>query len=247
MLSDKVGIITGAASGMGRETALLVAREGARVVCADRDLPGAEKTARDVSGTGGESLALAVDVVAQASTRDIARQTVQRFGRIDFLVNYAGIWDPASIEELDESRWDRVLDVNLKGTFFMCQAVAPIMIAQRYGRIVLVGSIAARLGGEMGGPHYAASKGGVISLGRALARRLGKHNITVNTIDPGATDTPMTSTWSADIKAAMARATPAGRIGTAVDMARVVAFLVSDYAEWVNGQTIEVNGGYYFG
>jgi 3-oxoacyl-[acyl-carrier protein] reductase len=140
-----------------------------------------------------------------------------------------------------------VLDVNLKGTFFMCQAVSPVMIRQRYGRIIVIGSIAARVGGEMGGPHYAASKGGVISLGRALARRLGKYNITVNTIDPGATETPMTAGWTADVKAAMARATPAGRIGTPADIAKVATLLVSDYSEWVNGQTIEANGGYYFG
>jgi 3-oxoacyl-[acyl-carrier protein] reductase len=247
LLKGKVGVVTGAASGMGREAAVLFAREGARVVCADRDLGGAEKAAREAADCGVEALALEVDVAAQPSTRRVATETQRRFGRIDFLVSFAGVWDPAGIDEIDDARWDRVLDVNLKGTFFMCQAVAPTMISQKYGRIVLVGSIAARLGGEMGGPHYAASKGGVISLGRALARRLGKHNINVNTIDPGATDTPMTSTWSADVKAMMAKATPTGRIGTPLDMARVAALLVSDYAEWVNGQTIEVNGGYYFG
>ncbi|HEV8259221.1 MAG TPA: SDR family NAD(P)-dependent oxidoreductase [Burkholderiales bacterium] len=247
LLKEKVGIVTGAASGMGREAVMLFAEEGARVVCADRDLAGAQKAARQASDTGPDSLALEVNVVAQASTRRVADETVRHFGRIDFLVNYAGVWDPAGIDEIDDAVWDRVLDVNLKGTFFMCQAVAPAMIGQQYGRIVLVGSIAARLGGEMGGPHYAASKGGVISLGRSLARRLGKHHINVNTIDPGATDTPMTSTWSPEVKAMMAKATPTGRIGTPIDMARVAAFLVSDYAGWVSGQTIEVNGGYYFG
>ncbi|HEV8259773.1 MAG TPA: SDR family NAD(P)-dependent oxidoreductase [Burkholderiales bacterium] len=247
LLKEKVGIVTGAASGMGREAVMLFAEEGARVVCADRDLAGAQKAARQASDSGPDSLALEVDIVTQASTRRVAEETIRRFGRIDFLVNYAGVWDPAGIDEIDDARWDRILDVNLKGTFFMCQAVAPAMIAQRYGRIVLVGSIAARLGGEMGGPHYAASKGGVISLGRSLARRLGKHHINVNTINPGATDTPMTSTWSLEVKAMMAKATPTGRIGTPIDMARVAAFLVSDYAEWVSGQTIEVNGGYYFG
>jgi NAD(P)-dependent dehydrogenase (short-subunit alcohol dehydrogenase family) len=186
-------------------------------------------------------------VAQQASTRRVAEEAVRHFGRIDFLVNFAGVWDPAGIEEIDDARWARVLDVNLKGTFFMCQAVAPVMIEQRHGRMVLVGSIAARVGGEMGGPHYAASKGGVISLGRALARRLGKYNVTVNTIDPGATETPMTSTWSPEVKAMMAKMTPAGRIGTPLDIAKAAVLLVSDYSDWVNGQTLEVNGGYYFG
>ncbi len=247
LLQGKVGIVTGAASGMGREAACLFAREGARVVCADRDVGGAEKAAASAADAGAEAVGLEVDVAAQASTRRVADETRRRFGRIDFLVNCAGVWDPAGIDEIDEERWARVLDVNLKGSFFMCQAVTPVMVEQRYGRIVLVGSIAARLGGEMGGPHYAASKGGVISLGRALARRLGKYNINVNTIDPGAMETAMTTSWPVEVKSMMARATPAGRIGTPLDMARVAAFLVSEYAEWVNGQTIEVNGGYYFG
>lgn len=247
VLEGKVGLVTGAASGMGREAALLFAGEGARVVCADRDLAGATEVARAIAATGREALEADLDVADQESTRRVVARASERFGRLDFLVNYAGVWDGAAIEEIDDERWDRVLDVNLKGSFFVCQAAAPVMIRQRYGRIVLVGSIAARLGGEMGGPHYAASKGGVISLGRSLARRLGRHNITVNTIDPGATDTPMTAGWSAQTKAHMAEATPAGRLGTPADIANAALFLVSDYSAWVNGQTLEVNGGYYFG
>lgn len=247
LLEGKVGMVTGAASGMGREAALMVAREGAAVVCADFDDVGAARVAREIGAGGGQAVECQVDVADQASARKaVARALVWR-SRLDFLVNYAGVWDGAGIDEIDDQRWDRVLDVNLKGTFFMCQAVAPAMIERRYGRIVLVGSIAARVGGEMGGPHYAASKGGVVSLGRALARRLGKHGITVNTIDPGAVDTPMTAGWPAEVKAMMARATPSGRIGRPDDIAKVALFLVSDGASWVNGQTIEVNGGYYFG
>src|SRR5437867_4208263 len=149
---------------MGREAAVLFATEGARVVCAGRDPAGAEKAARHAADTGSDSLALEVDVASQTSTRHAAAETVRRFGRIDFLVNYAGAWDPAGVDEIDDARGDRVLDINLKCAFYMCHAVAPAMISQRYGRLVLVGSIAARLGGL----HYAASKGGVISLGCAL-------------------------------------------------------------------------------
>jgi len=247
LLKDRVGIVTGAASGMGRDAAALFAAEGARVLCADLDAAGAAKIAREIADRGGSAASCEVDVANQASAHHTVTSALDRFGRVDFLANYAGVWDGAAIGEIDDARWDRVLNVNLKGSFFMCQAVAPGMVERRYGRIILVGSVAARLGGEMGGPHYAASKGGIISLGRALARRLGKHNITVNTINPGATETPMTASWPAEVKAAMAKATPGGRLGRPDDIAHVALLLLSDHAAWINGQTIEANGGYYFG
>ena len=200
----------------------------------------------EIGAAGGEAIACDLDIARKASAYEAVARTVKHFGHIDFLANFAGVWDGRGISEIDEEHWDRVLDVNLKGCFFICQAVAPQMMERRYGRIVLVSSIAARVGGEMGGPHYAASKGGVISLGRALARRLGQFNVTVNTINPGATESAMTAGWSPEVKATMARMTPLGRIATPDDIARVALFLVSDLSGWVTGEAIEVNGGIYY-
>ncbi|MBI4241336.1 MAG: SDR family oxidoreductase [Candidatus Rokubacteria bacterium] len=247
LIQGKVGLITGAASGMGRAASLMFAREGARLACADLNLAGVERVASDIAGAGGEAIPCPLDIASRTSARAAVERTVRRFGRLDFLVNYAGVWDGRNIADIEDEHWDRVLDVNLKGAFLICQAATPVMIEQRYGRIVLIGSIAARVGGEMGGPHYAASKGGVISLGRALARRLGKYNITVNTINPGPVESEMTAGWSAEAKMAMARMTPLGRIGVPDDIVSATLFLVSDLSGWLTGETLEVNGGIYFG
>lgn len=247
IIEGKCGIVTGAASGMGRASCLMFARAGARVACADVDAASTAKVAKEVADAGGEAIACTLDVTSRDSTRAAVAKTRKAFGRVDFLVNYAGVWDGRNIDEIEDEHWDRIMDVNLKGSFIVVQAVAPVMIEQKYGRIVLIGSVSARVGGEMGGPHYAASKGGVISLARACARRLGKHNITVNTINPGAVESPMTAGWPDSVKKAMAGATPLGRIAVPADIAAVSQFLISDLSGWLTGETIEANGGAYFG
>lgn len=244
LIEGKVGIITGAASGMGRAASSLFAREGARVVCADVNEAGAAETAKAV---GGQATPMRLDIADRHSCESVARQTVERFGRIDFLVNFGGIWDGRNIAEIEDEHWDRILDVNLKGSFLICQAVTPAMIRQKHGRMVLIGSIAARVGGSMGGPHYAASKGGVISLARAFARRLGQYQITVNSINPGPVESAMTAGWSAQAKADFIRTIPLGRLGQPMDIAAAALFLVSDLASWITGETLDVNGGLYFG
>jgi len=244
LIEGKVGIITGAASGMGRAASGLFAREGARVVCADVNAAGAAEIAK---GVGDRATAMQLDIADRRSCEAVARQTVERFGRIDFLVNFGGIWDGRNIAEIEDEHWDRILDVNLKGSFLICQAVTPVMIRQKYGRMVLIGSIAARVGGSMGGPHYAASKGGVNSLARAFARRLGQHQITVNSINPGPVESAMTAGWSPQAKADFVRTIPLGRLGQPIDIAAAALFLVSDLASWITGETLDVNGGLYFG
>jgi NAD(P)-dependent dehydrogenase (short-subunit alcohol dehydrogenase family) len=246
-IQGKCGIVTGAASGMGRASCLMFARAGARVACADVDEASTLKLAKEIVDGGGEAIACTLDVTSRESARVAVAQTAKAFGRVDFLVNYAGVWDGRNIDEIEDEHWDRIMTVNLKGSFIVVQAVAPRMMEQKYGRIVLIGSIAARVGGEMGGPHYAASKGGVISLARACARRLGKFNITVNTINPGAVETAMTAPWPQEVKNRMAGVTPLGRIGVPEDIGAVSQFLISDLSGWVTGETIEVNGGAYFG
>ncbi len=243
LLDGKVGIITGAASGMGRAAALLFAEQGSRVVCADINLDGAQEVA---SRLGSLGMASRIDLTDKRSCCDVVNETASKYGRVDFVANFGGIWDRRDVAEIEDEQWDRVIDVNLKGTFLICQAVAPIMIQQRYGRIVLTGSIAARNGGEFGGPHYAASKGGVMALAKSLARRLGPHNITVNNINPGAVETEMTAGWSEQVKSAITDVIPLGRIGQPVDIARVALFLASDLSSWMSGQSLDVNGGMWF-
>jgi 3-oxoacyl-[acyl-carrier protein] reductase len=247
LIQGKSGIVTGAASGMGRAAAVLFAKEGSRVVCADFDSDGASEVSRSITAAGGEALPIRLDLANRRSCEEVADKSVERFGRIDFLANFGGVWDGSGIAEIEEEHWDRVLNVNLKGSFLISQAVAPVMITQKYGRIVLIGSIAARVGGAKGGPHYAASKGGVNSLARALARRLGPHQVTVNSVNPGAVETAMTAGWPPETKAKMAAMTPLGRIAQPIDIASAVVFLVSDLSAWITGQTLEVNGGEYFG
>jgi NAD(P)-dependent dehydrogenase (short-subunit alcohol dehydrogenase family) len=148
--------------------------------------------------------------------------------------------------DIEEEHWDRIVDTNLKGSFLVCQAVAPIMMRQNYGRIVLIGSTTARIGGNVGGPHYAASKGGVAALGRALARRMGRSNVNVNTINPGVVETPMTAGWPPEVKSKVIEGIPLARLGRPMDIAGPALFLVSDLASWITGETLEVNGGFYF-
>jgi NAD(P)-dependent dehydrogenase (short-subunit alcohol dehydrogenase family) len=229
---------------MGRAACELFAREGAHLVCADIDKEGAQKVA---AGLESHAIGIRLDLSRRNDCIAAVQAATEKFGRLDFLVNFGGIWDGRNTAEIEDEHWNSIIDVNLKGTFHICQAVSAAMIKQKQGRIVLIGSIAARVGGEMGGPHYAASKGGVISLSRALARRLGPSNVTVNTINPGPVETDMTSSWSAEAKTRLAQVTPLGRLGQPIDIARVALFLVSDLSGWITGQTLEVNGGAYFG
>jgi NAD(P)-dependent dehydrogenase (short-subunit alcohol dehydrogenase family) len=245
ILKGKCGLVTGAASGMGRAAAVLFAREGARIMCADINIDGARQAAKSASAVDADAVAL--DVSNKAQCQAAVKATCDRFGRMDFLAHFAGIWDGRNTAEIDEEDWDRIIDVNLKGSFLIAQAAEPTMIEQKYGRIVLIGSLTARVGGNVGGPHYAASKGGVAALGRALARRMGRHGITVNTINPGPVESAMTAAWPAETKAKLLEGIPLGRLGQPMDIARPALFLVSDLSSWITGETLEVNGGLYFG
>jgi NAD(P)-dependent dehydrogenase (short-subunit alcohol dehydrogenase family) len=242
LLQGKCGLVTGAASGMGRAASILFAAHGARVMCTDIDADGAARTA---AASGADSAAL--DVVSKEQCRNVVKATVERFDRIDFLAHFAGIWDGRNTADIEEDHWDRIVDINLKGSFLIAQAVEPMMIRQSYGRIVLVGSLTARVGGNVGGPHYAASKGGVAALSRAFARRMGRHGITVNTINPGPVESAMTAAWPAETKAKLVEGIPLGRLGQPEDIAASALFLISDLSSWITGETLEVNGGLYFG
>jgi len=240
----QTAIVTGVARGFGRAITRRLARGGAQVVAADVDLKGAEETARLVKADGGEALACQTDVSSPDSVTRMVQTALNSYGgRVDILVNNAGIWKLVPTVEISEEEWDRIIDVNLKGPFLTCRAVIPIMKRQGKGHIVNIASIAARNGGTMAGVHYVASKGGVLSMTKKLAKELGQYGIVVNGLNPGTGATEMTASWPATLMETIVKNTPLGRLVQPDDIADVVAFLASDAARFVHGETVEVNGG----
>ena len=243
--AGQTAIVTGAGKGFGRAIALRLARDGARIVAADIDAAGAEGTAALIRAEGGEATPCAVDVASAVSVEGMMRCALVRGdGRVDVLVNNAGIWRSTPTEETTEEEWNRVLGVNLKGVFLCCRAVIPIMKAQGRGHIVNIASIAARNGGTFSGIHYVASKGGVVAITKKLAKELGSFGIVVNGVNPGHSDTGiMAGVDLTAVRDALVKNTPLGRPAEPEDIADVVAFLASDAARFVHGEIIEVNGG----
>ena len=244
-LAGQTAIVTGAGKGFGRAIAARLARDGARLVAADLDAAGAEETAARIRRGGGEATACRVNVASAASVEAMtAWAREQGGGRIDILVNNAGIWTSTPTESTSEAEWDRVLGVNLKGVFLCCRAVIPVMKAQGRGHIVNIASIAARNGGTFSGIPYVASKGGVVAITKKLAKELGPFGIVVNGVNPGHSDTGiMAGLDLAELTETLVRNTPLGRAAVPDDIADVVAFLASDAARFVHGETLEVNGG----
>jgi len=240
-LQGKVAVITGAARGIGRETALLFAREGARVVVADVDTRG-EVVAQDIRQTGGEALFARTDVTSRESCHALVGSTLAAFGQVDVLVNNAGIVRDAVLAKLTESDFDLVVNVNLKGTFTMTQAVVAPMVERGSGSIINVSSVVG-LYGNFGQTNYAATKAGVIGMTRVWARELGKKGIRVNAVAPGFIRTEMTQGVPEKVLDMMRDKTPLGRLGTPEDVARVFLFLASDEAAYVHGAVISVDGG----
>jgi len=242
--TGQTAIATGVARGFGRAIVRRLARGGARVVASDINLPGAEETVALVRQDGGEALAQHVDVSSAGSVEAMVHTALARYGgRVDILVNNAGLWKLTPTEETSEEEWDRIVGVNMKGTFLCCRAVIPIMKRQGRGHIVNIASIAARNGGTMAGVHYVASKGGVLAMTKKLGKELGQHGIVVNGLNPGTSQTEMTANWPRPLIEGIIKNTPLGRLVEPEDIADVVAFLASEAARFVHGETVEVNGG----
>ncbi len=248
-LKDTVILITGAASGFGQAATRLLLKSGAKLVLADLNSQGLAAIARESAIAGADAIECRLDVSSPDESKVVAAKAVEKFGRIDGLLHFAGVIDIHSIEETTVAHWNRVINVNLLGTFLMVQAVSAVMKTQRQGRIVLTASDAARKGASISGPAYAASKGGVIALTRDFAMKLGPFGISVNAICPGIVGTPMV-TDDARIPAAaldeVIGRTPLGRLGQPDDMAGVAIMLLTDAAKFVNGEVVEVNGGFFF-
>ena len=242
-LKDKIAIITGAGRGIGKAIAMTLASEGASVIISDIDLQSAEKTAIEINQQGKKALAFQVDVSNSQEVQKMVDSVMGQFGKIDILVNNAAIIRRGTIEDLSEENWDKVIDVNLKGTFICSKAVVGIMKKQRYGKIVNISSIAGKMGDLASAPCYGASKAGMACLGKSLARELAPYNINVNIIAPHAIETDMSREWSEEKRKCIIAGIPLGRMGQPEDIAEAAAFLVSDKAKFITGEVLDVNGG----
>jgi NAD(P)-dependent dehydrogenase (short-subunit alcohol dehydrogenase family) len=244
LLDSKVVIVTGAASprGIGKATAQALAAQGARVVILDLKKEDAENAARDL---GEEHLGLACDVTDKQACIAAANAVIEKYGRVDGLINNAGITQPLKTMDIEADNFDAVVDVNLRGTLYMSQAVIPQMRKQKSGSIVCMSSVSAQRGGGIfGGPHYSAAKAGVLGLARAMARELGADNIRVNSITPGLIQTDITGDkLTPEIRTDIIKGIPLGRLGDATDVANACLFLASELSAYLTGITLDVNGG----
>jgi 3-oxoacyl-[acyl-carrier protein] reductase len=241
-LKGKVAIITGAGRGIGQATALKFAKEGALVAVCDIDERSAIATARMVEGLGAEALSFRVDVTDKLSIQNMVLSVHERFGRIDVLVNNAGIVADAQLKKMTDEQFDRVIDINLKGTYNCTKAVVDIMLEQQSGVILNASSIVG-LYGNFGQTNYAASKFGVIGMVKTWARELGKRGIRANAVCPGFVSTPIISSIPDKVIDALETKVPMGRLGRPEEIANAYAFLASDEASYINGAVLEVSGG----
>lgn len=238
----KVAIVTGGASGIGKECCLTLARKGASVVVADMNIEGANNTRELIEKENGEAVVMPLNILDLKNIKQVVQDTIDRFGKVDILVNSAGICQEKGIEELTENDWDLVMDINLKGAFFISQAVLGNMKKNRYGKIVYLASLAGEVGGVSTGANYAASKAGIICLTKSLAKYASPYNINVNSVSPGIIETAMTK----DMREDPNRSTdtiPLRRYGTTKDVADVISFLCSEESSYITGSNIDINGG----
>lgn len=244
LLQDKICLVTGAASerGIGRATARLFAEHGARVVVLDLDVRAAEAAAAAI---GPRHLGLACDVTDRKACLTAVEQVIGAVGRVDVLVNNAGITQPLKILDITPENYEAVTDVSLRGTLYMSQAVIPAMKDKGAGAIVCLSSVSAQRGGGIfGGPHYSAAKAGVLGLARAMARELGPSGIRVNSVTPGLIQTDITAGKLTDaMRTDVLKSIPMNRLGEADDVAKACLFLASDLSSYVTGATLDVNGG----
>ena len=244
-LLGRVAIVTGAAQGIGHAIAETLASHGAKVALVDVKVDLVEQGVAAIQERGGTAIAVSADVTNLQQVRQMIDRVVAAFGTVDILVNNAGVLRNTPIVDMPESEWDLVLGVCLKGAFLCSQAVLPIMMAKRYGKIVNISSLAARSTSVLGGAAYTSAKAGLLGFSRHLAREAAPYGINVNALCPGATDTPMTRAGAITPEhfEEVGKRVPLGHWGAPQDQANTVLFLVSEAASFITGATIDVNGG----
>ena len=244
-LSGRVAVVTGGSRGIGRATVLRLAELGVHVVINySRQEAAAEAVAGAARELGVEAITVRADVTQMADARRLVQTCIERFGRLDILVCNAGVWEGAPVEEISEELWERIIDINLKGTWTVCREAVPQMKRQQGGRIVIVSSTAGQRG-EANVSNYAASKGGQISFTKSLSTELAPHGINVNAVAPGWVETEMNVEVFADegLRRKIEASIPLGRIATADEIAYPIIFLCTDWARHITGEVLNVNGG----
>jgi len=242
-LEGRVAIVTGAASGIGKSAAEILAASGARVTACDVNADGVKATVKGFAGTG--HVAEVIDLGDLAACDALIARTAKREGRLDILLNVAAVLRRIDVEQVDEAEWDRLMNVNLRSQYFLCRAAGEAMKPRKWGRIVNVSSGAGLVGGFVGATAYAITKAGIMTMTKSFAKDLGPHGITVNTLSPGAIDTPMQRTGMTKETLESARSRiPLGRMGLPAECARGAVFLASELASYVTGHILAVDGGF---
>ncbi len=245
-VTGRIALVTGASQGIGRACALELARRGAIVALAARNLDNLREVSATIHEAGGTSEVFELDVSDEASIKSCGKAVIEHFGKIEILVNNAGVTRDGLSMRMRPTDWDYVLRINLTGAFLVTQAAMPSMVRNRWGRIINITSVVGETG-QAGQANYAASKAGLIGFTKSLSRELASRSITVNAVAPGYIETAMTSVLTEEQKSAMTSVIPLGRAGTDADVSNAVAYLASEEASYVTGHTLDVNGGMYMG
>jgi 3-oxoacyl-[acyl-carrier protein] reductase len=245
-LRGRIALVTGASQGIGRACALELARAGATVALAARNQAKLAEVAAEITAAGGQGAAFTLDVASEASIKAGAKAVLEQFGKVEILVNNAGITRDGLMMRMKRADWDDVVGTNLTGAFLLTQALLPPMLRNRWGRIINISSVVGRTG-QAGQVNYASSKAGLIGLTRSLAREVASRAITVNAVAPGYIETPMTAVLDEKQRVAMMAQIPLGRPGTDLEIAQSVVFLASDAAAYITGHVLDVNGGMFMG
>ncbi len=245
-MTGRIALVTGASQGIGRACAMELARRGGVLALAARNVDKLREVAEAIRDAGGTAEAFALDVADEPSVKACGKAVLERFGKIEILVNNAGMTRDGLSMRMKRGDWEDVLTTNLTGAFLMTQAVMPSMMKNRWGRIISITSVVGQTG-QAGQANYAASKAGLIGMTRSLARELASRSVTVNAVAPGYIETAMTAVLTDAQKQAMTSVVPLGRAGTDAEVAHAVAYLASEEASYVTGHTLDVNGGMYMG